>query len=126
MTIAGREFNFVYPPLADIQHSSWIHDQESKVLFTADGFGNYHDLDDAAKTTAEMDDISTIETLREFHRSALLWLQYVHPPTLVDELTSLFERYDVSWIAPIHGNPIAAGDREEYLARLEQAITDIN
>jgi flavorubredoxin len=126
MTIAGRVFNFVYPPLADIQHSTWIHDQESKVLFTADGFGNYHDLDDAAKTTAEMDDISTIENLREFHRSALLWLQYVHPPTLVDGLTSLFERYDVNWIAPIHGNPIAAGDLEEYLARLEQAITDIN
>jgi flavorubredoxin len=41
--IKNRRFSFIDPPLADRSHTTWIYDHHDRVLFTADGFGNYHE-----------------------------------------------------------------------------------
>lgn len=125
MMIAGDEFSFLHPPLADIQHSMWIYHHSSSVLFTADGFGNYHQPTNSALTTADMDSLPSVENIKAFHEDELPWLRYVDPPALTDALRTMFDEYDTSWIAPIHGNPIAREDRKTYLNRLERAIEEI-
>lgn len=43
LSVQGRSFSFIDPPLVDRSHTTWIYDHGSEVLFTADGFGSYHD-----------------------------------------------------------------------------------
>ncbi|XVH31654.1 MBL fold metallo-hydrolase [Haloferacaceae archaeon DSL9] len=125
MAVAGRTLSFLHPPLADIQHSSWIYDHESGVLFTADGFGNYHTAADSERTTAEMGGPPTVEQVRAFHEDELLWLRYVDADKLIAALRRVFTERDVSYVAPIHGNPIAAADVPTYLDALETAVEQI-
>ena len=37
----------------------------------------------------------------------------------------MFEAREVSWVAPIHGNPIAAEHLDDYLERLEEGVRRI-
>lgn len=58
------------------------------------------------------------EAVYEFHAKNLVWLRYVDPDKLRAALTTIFDEYDVSCVAPIHGNPIAGPDIDEYLDKL--------
>ncbi|MFC5973581.1 MBL fold metallo-hydrolase [Halomarina salina] len=124
LDVLGRTFSFVDPPLADRSHTTWIHDDESKVLFTADGFGNYHD-DGCDRLSTEFDGGVPVEAIYRYHAENLVWLRYVDPAKLRRALDDIFDRYEVSAVAPIHGNPILAADLPDYLDRLEAAASRI-
>lgn len=124
--IGGRTFSFIDPPLADIQHSTWIFDHASGVLFTADGFGNYHDPADAGLTAAQLTDGVQTADIRNYHRDALRWLCYVEPEKIAPAIDALFEEYDVTVVAPTHGNPIEASMLRQYRNRLLEAIDQIS
>ncbi|MFC7229740.1 MBL fold metallo-hydrolase [Salinirubellus salinus] len=126
MDICGRTFSFVDPPLADIQHSTWIFDHDSGVLFTADGFGNYHAPEHAGEPFGAVDGGVPTADIRDYHRDALRWLCYVDPARIDPAVDALFEDLDVSVLAPTHGNPIEAADFPEYRARLWAAIEEIS
>lgn len=125
MEIAGRQFSFVYPPLCDLQHSAWIFDEETGVLFTADGFGNYHRPGQRDALYAEIEDELSVRDVRAFHADTLPWLKYVDPEKLRRGIESVFERHDVSCVAPIHGNPIERGSIDAYMERFMKAIREI-
>ena len=40
-------------------------------------------------------------------------------------LREIFAEREVSWVAPIHGNPIAAEHLDDYMARLEDGVRRI-
>ncbi|EMA54758.1 MBL fold metallo-hydrolase [Halococcus salifodinae] len=124
LNVLGRTFSFIDPPLADRSHTTWIHDDESKVLFTADGFGNYHD-DECDLLSPEFDDGIPVESVYRYHAENLVWLRYVDPTKLRQALDNIFDRYEVSAVAPIHGNPILGADISDYLDRLEAAANRI-
>lgn len=126
MTISGREFSFIDPPLADIQHSTWIFDHSSGVLFTADGFGSYHEPADAKLTVGQISDGIRTQDILEYHRDALRWLCYVEPDKIAPAIDDLFEAYDVTFVAPTHGNPIEASEISQYRDRLLDAIGQIS
>jgi flavorubredoxin len=126
MDICGRTFTFVDPPLADIQHSTWIFDHGSGALFTADGFGNYHPPEHAGKPFGAVDGGIPTEDIERYHRDALRWLCYVDPTKLEPALDALFDDLDVSVVAPTHGNPIESGDLPEYRTRLRTAIERVS
>ena len=126
MAVAGRRFSFVYPPLCDLQHSAWIFDEASGVLYTADGFGNYHRPDQRDALYAEIEDELSVEDVREFHIDTLRWLKYVDPEKLRRGIESVFERYDVSWVAPIHGNPIERRSIDSYMETFTTAVEEID
>jgi flavorubredoxin len=115
MNILGRTFSFIDPPLADRSHTTWIYDHNAQVLFTADGFGNRHRLGECSYTSAEFRDGIPREDIYEFHKQELVWLRYVDPDKLQAALHSIFENYSIEYVAPIHGNPIAANDVSDYL-----------
>ena len=125
MGVAGREFAFLDPPLADRSHSTWIVERGTGVLFTADGFGARHPPGHCDWTSAEFEDGVPRQAIREYHENALVWLSYVDPPRLRAALERVFDRADPSWVAPVHGHPIAPGDRERFLDRLETAAAGI-
>ena len=125
MEICGREFSFVDPPLADIQHSTWIFDHGSGVLFTADGFGNYHHPSEAELTAGQLPDGIRTADIRAYHRDALRWLSYVEAAKIAPAIDGLFEAYDVTYVAPTHGNPIEASMLPQYRERLLDAIDSI-
>lgn len=118
MEVAGRVIEGVEPPLMDRTHTCWVYDRESGVLFTADGFGNYHAPGQCDATSREFADGIPAEAVYEFHAENLVWLRYVDPEKLRAALTAIFEEYDVSYVAPIHGNPIAGPDVDAYLDTL--------
>lgn len=125
MTICGRTFSFVDPPLADRSHTTWIYDHESEVLFTADGFGNHHSPSECRLLSSEFENGIETEDIYTFHNETLVWLRYVDPDRLREVLESMLAEYDPSYIAPIHGNPIAAEDIDTYLARLIESAERI-
>jgi flavorubredoxin len=121
LTVSGRRFSFIDPPLADRSHTTWIYDHGSGVLFTADGFGNYHSPGECGDTSRDFENTVPAEAVYEFHAENLVWLRYVDPEKLRAALTAIFDEYDVSYVAPIHGNPIAGPDVDEYVDRLVDA-----
>lgn len=126
MEIGGRTFSFIDPPLADRSHTSWVHDDESGILYTADGFGSHHDPGQCSFTSADFPDGIPAEIIYEYHREALPWLRYVDPDKLERKLDGIFAHHEVSWVAPIHGHPIAAADIDRYRERLVEAAARIS
>lgn len=125
LSIQNRMFSFIDPPLADRSHTTWIYDHQSAVLFTADGFGSYHDPMDCDKTSKDFTDGIPEKSILEFHRNNLVWLRYVDADKLAAALDSIIKSYDISYIAPIHGHPIHRTDLDEFLDRLIKATRSI-
>ena len=125
LEVAGREIDFLDPPLADRSHTSWIYDRASRVLFVADGFGYHHADDETGLTSRQLPDGFRSEEIYTFHRDTLIWLRYADPAVLMGVLGEMFAERDVSWVAPIHGNPIAAEHLDDYLERLEEGVRRI-
>lgn len=125
LDVSGRRFSFIDPPLADRSHTSWIFDHTSGVLFTADGMGNYHHPGQCGYTYAQFPGGVPLEDIYDFHRTALVWLRYVDPNKLRRKLESIYAQFDIRYIAPVHGNPIAKEDLPEYMDRLTTAAKRI-
>lgn len=125
MEIGSRTFSFIDPPLADRSHTTWIYDHGSETLFTADGFGSRHRPGECQMVSSDFDDGIAVAAIEEFHREELVWLRYVDPEKLRVALASILEDFPVSWVAPIHGHPIAGADLEGYLDRLIEAAGHI-
>jgi len=125
MTIQGREFSFIDPPLADRSHTTWIYDHGDGVLFTADGFGHYHDPGQCDHRSADFADGIPSDRVYEYHRDNLVWLRYVAPEKVEATLADIFGDYDVSAVAPIHGNPVVGDDVDAYRDKLGDAMRRI-
>lgn len=126
MTICGRTFSFIDPPLADRSHTTWIYDHGSEIIFAADGFGNHHSADECDLLSMEFQDSIRRDDIYTFHKETLVWLRYVDPDRLRDVLESMIDEYEPSYIAPIHGNPIASDDLDTYLERLIDSAEQIS
>lgn len=100
-----------------------MHD--SATLFTADGFGSQHASGECTMTSTDFEDGIPAESIYKFHKEELVWLRYVDPEKLRMALESIFEEYPVSWVAPIHGHPIAGCDLDRYFNRLVKAAARI-
>jgi flavorubredoxin len=125
LEVFGRKFSFIDPPLADRSHTSWIYDHASGVLFTADGMGNYHRPGQCGLTFGEFPGGVPQTDIYDFHRTALVWLRYVDPARLRQRLESICAQFDIAYIAPIHGNPIAIKDLGVFMDRLIEAAERI-
>jgi len=126
MEVAGRPFSFLDPPLADRSHTSWIFDRETGGLYTADGFGAYHMPGECGWTSSGYPDGVPEDPVYRFHRDALSWLRYVDPERLRSAIEEIFDEFDVRFVAPIHGPPIARPDLRRYLDRLHGAVRRIS
>lgn len=125
LEVAGRVLDFLDPPLADRSHTSWICDRASRVLFVADGFGYHHADDETGLTSRQLPDGFRSDEIHSFHRDTLIWLRYADPAVLMGVLGDMFAEREVSWVAPIHGNPIAAEHLDDYMERLEEGVRRI-
>ncbi|MDY6765508.1 MAG: MBL fold metallo-hydrolase [Halobacteria archaeon] len=126
MEVLGRKFSFIDPPLADRSHTTWIYDHGSHILFTADGFCNHHDPGECDFTSADFKDGIGFEDIYECHKETLVWLRYVDPRKLRSALESILDRYETSYVASIHGNPIESTDLGEYMDKLTEAAEKIS
>lgn len=116
--VAGREIRFRDPLLTDIVNSNWLYDVESGVLFTAEGFGHYHGRSRCEATSSTFADGIPYERIHRFQRDKLPYLQYVDPTKLRAAVDAVFDELDVSYIAPVHGNPVERSDLGSYLDRV--------
>lgn len=126
MDVLGRTFRFIDPPLSDRSHTSWIYDESSRVMFAADGFGIYHGEGETEWTSREYPEGIPEEAIHAFHRDTIVWLRYVDPPVMFETFDRMFEANPVSWVAPIHGAPIAAADLDDYMGKLRRSVTAIS
>ncbi|WP_430505701.1 MBL fold metallo-hydrolase [Haloparvum sp. PAK95] len=125
LEVKGRTFSFIDPPLADRSHTTWIYDHGDGVLFTADGFGNYHEPGQCDYLSSDFADATPAESIYEYHRDNLVWLRYVAPEKVQTTLDAIFDEFAVDAIAPIHGNPIEGDDVDVYRKRLFDAMSRI-
>ncbi len=113
-TIEGRTFDFIKSPLTDHVYSLWIYDHTDAVLFTAEALGNYHTAGSETATWTDPSDIDT-DQITAFCRDRLPWLQYSDPASIRSTLTARIAPYDIEWIAPSHGNPVAGSCLDAYV-----------
>ena len=124
-TVLGRALTFVDPPLADIVFSTWPYDHETGVLFSIDGFGGYTTSDERISVIETEADLPSVDDIRAYHDETFRWLEYVDPAKFRGALARPFSEFDVSYVAPTHGAPIAAEVVDEYLDRLTKAVESI-
>jgi len=123
MEIDGRTFHIVEPPLGDKNPlTTWIYDSETKVLFTADGYGNFHYSGECNLLFDELREGGSVENIKEMHRAKLPWIRYLDPELFRDALESHIAEYDPSYIASVHGNPIPGNEVATYVDRLVRAV----
>lgn len=125
LDVLGRQFSFIDPPLADRSHTTWIYDHGSAVLFTADGFGSYHEPGNCRATSRTFETGVPQEMIYRYHANNLVWLRYVDPTKLDEALTSIMNSYEISFVAPIHGHPIHATDLDRFFSHLISAAERI-
>lgn len=118
LVVKGRRFSFIDPPLADRSHTTWIYEHGDGVLFTADGFGAYHEPGRCDDVSTDFDSGVPADAVYEYHRDNLVWLRYVDPAKLRRKLEGIFGEYDVEAIAPVHGPPVVGDDVESHLETL--------
>jgi len=119
---AGRPFTCIHPLLTDVTVSQWAFDHESGVLFTAEAFGHYHDPGTCDRTTAEMDGAIPRAHVDDFYMDKLPFVDLLDREKLGDAFGMLFDILDVSYVAPIHGNPVAAEDIDDYVDDVLRAL----
>lgn len=120
--ISGRRYEFIQAPLADRQHTLWTYDTTTEILFTADGLGNYHRPNQCTAVSTEIDGGIEPEDIYRFHKYELRWLRLVDPEKICADLDTIFDEFDVEYIAPIHGNPIQSVDVDDYRSDLYESI----
>lgn len=112
---AGRPFTCIHPLLTDVTVSQWVYDHESGVLFTAEAFGHYHDPGACTLTSAELDGGLPADHVAQFYADKLPFVDFLDCDALEDAFDMLFDILDISYVAPIHGNPVAAEDVPAYV-----------
>jgi len=125
LEVCGRTFRFLDPPLADRSHTSWIYDTVSRVLFAADGFGVLHGPGQTEFTSRDYPGGISGQAIHDFHAEALVWLRYADPGLLAETFEAMFAQNPCSWVAPIHGAPIASADLPDYLEKLNASVRRI-
>ena len=123
--VLGRRLVILDPPLADRNHTTWVYDEASRTLFVADGFGTLHAPGACDIDWGRMPEDGRAEGVHEFHAQTLPWLRYADPDRVMGALHTMLERHPPSWIAPIHGPPIAEADVDRYMADLGEAVMRI-
>lgn len=125
LNVKGRTLSFIDPPLADRSHTTWIYDHSDGVLFTADGFGNYHDPSQCNFISSDFVGMIPAEEIYEYHRDNLVWLRYVAPEKIEKALDRIFTEFTINAVAPVHGNPITGKDVDVYRNRLYDTLSRI-
>jgi flavorubredoxin len=125
MQIGTRDITFLESPLADIIFTTWPYDHETGVIFTADGFGLFHDPGECDRVFDTDLDGLTVDDLATYHRHSLRWLELIDPTKLMAHLRQIFDERDISYVAPAHGSPIAGHLLPEYFDMLETAIEQV-
>lgn len=113
--VVDRKIRFLDPLLTDIVNSNWLFDVESGVLFTAEGFGHYHEPGACTARSSDLEDGISFEHIHTFQRDKLPFLQYVDVAKLRSAIDDMFDGLDVSLIAPVHGTPVHRSDIDVYL-----------
>ena len=130
--LAGRAFSFPKPPMTDHVYSLWLYDHDSGVLFSSEALGNYHPPGRCgAVWGAGRDDHEAGEwevsrrDIEAFVRDRLPWVRYVAPEKLESTLRERLGEYDISYVAPGHGNPVAGDHLDAYLDRLMDVVEEV-
>ena len=111
--LEGRTVTCMKPFLTDVNVSQWIFDHQSRVLITAEAFGHYHDPGQCDATSA--DTALRYGNVERFYRDKLTFLDQLDLAKVRDAFAVLFDRLDPAYVAPIHGNPVAAADLDDYV-----------
>ena len=123
--VAGRPFSFPKPPMTDHVYSLWLYDHDSGVLFSSEALGNYHTEGQCTGVWGDGGTEITREDIEAFVRDRLPWVRYVVPEKLESTLRARLGEYDVSYVAPGHGNPVAGDRLETYLDRLMDVVREV-
>ncbi|MHB9287084.1 hypothetical protein ACKVMT_08595 [Halobacteriales archaeon Cl-PHB] len=123
--LAGRSVSLDQGSLFDLAHTTWIYDQPSGVFFTCEGFCSYHRTGDGNATSDELDGGIASEAIHDFYEEMLLWLKYADPERVMADMREVVDSYDISYVAPAHGHPVAAADLPQYMADLETVVHDL-
>lgn len=121
-TVVGQPFSFLDPLLTDVVGSNWLLHEPTGTLFTAEGVGHYHLAGACADRSGDFADGISFEAVHGFHRDKLAFLGYLDPEKLRGGFESVLGEFDVEHVAPMHGNPIEAGDVDAYVDTVIESV----
>jgi len=121
----GRTLSTLQGPVIDVDHTTWLFDHASGVLFSVDAFCHFHEPDMCSALSGSFPDGIPLSNISDFNQEMMVWMKYVDPELLNEAIDEVFEEFDVEIIAPVHGNPIVSQDIDPYLERYKASIRDI-
>ena len=125
LELAGRKLLFLSALLKDQPSTHWIYDLKTRTLFTGDGFGYYHPAEKCDQFADEIEGGIREEQFRAYHINVFRHMRWVIPEKFNADLDKVFQKLDVSILAPTHGDAIRA-EIPEHLARVKQAVTTVS
>ncbi|MEF8907891.1 MAG: MBL fold metallo-hydrolase [Haloarculaceae archaeon] len=123
--LAGREFSFPKPPMTDHVYSLWLYDHDSGVLFSSEALGNYHSPGRCESVWDGPGGEVSRADIGAYVHDRLPWVRYVVPGKLESTLRERLGGYDVSYVAPGHGTPVASDHLDAYLDRLLDVVEEV-
>lgn len=113
--LGGRTITCLRPFLTDVTVSQWVYDHDASILFTAEAFGHYHRPGECALPSAEIEGGIDYDHVERFYRDKLTFLDQIDLGRMRAAFEYLLDRIDPTYVAPVHGNPVARDDIDGYL-----------
>lgn len=127
LDLGTHQLEFHDPLLFDLAATIWMYEEKTGTLFTSDAFGYPHLERECELYTDEIVNKpeAIINRWKNFHATAIPWIEYYDPEKYAVFAQNLIEKYDIDLLAPAHGAPMT-DDAEAYLLALEHTIEEFN
>ncbi len=120
-----RKLTFTDAILKDQPGTLWIYDNQTKTLFTADGFGYLHDQTNQNQFSDEIQGGISQQWFEHYHRESFGFLHLVNAEKLNADLDRVFSKRTINILAPTHGSAIR-NDIDSHLNRVKDSIINIS
>lgn len=101
--------------------TQWMYEKSTGTLFTSESFGWRHSPTlDTPVVVESAKDMPSVDTVAHEMVARMNWMRESTYPKVIDRFASIFQKYDVQMIAPVHGRVIKG--REAVAAHVELAV----
>jgi flavorubredoxin len=120
-SLGELRLDFLQGAVRQMLITQWVYEETSGCLFTSDFFGFRHAKDaDAPPIVDSARNLPPVEVVAREIVARMNWMREAQYPGTIERLESLFTKYDVRMIAPVHGCVIVG--REAVAAHLKLAV----
>jgi len=125
LDLGDHTVKFVKPYFLDHAMTTWMYEETTGTVFTADFMGADHMDGECLHFVDEMKYDLTESQLERFNGMAFVWFRVADPETVNEAIDEFLDAFDIEMIAPAHGQTIRT-EPERYVEKMKSVIRTIS